>query len=116
MNKFKTFVGIDVSKKTFDAAVLQDADPQQIHHQSFEQTPRGYASFYKRLMEHADVSEVLVCLEHTGVYINGLVDYLIQQRLAVWVEMPLRIKKCMGLQRGGNDKLAAIHIAKYAWR
>lgn len=116
MNKFKTFIGIDVSKKTFDAAVLQDTDPQQIHHHSFAQTPRDYASFYQWLKEQGDTSQVLICLEHTGIYINGLVDFLIQQGLAVWVEMPLRIKKCMGLQRGGNDKLAAMHIAKYAWR
>lgn len=116
MNKFKTFIGIDVSKKTFDAAVLQDTDPQQIHHHSFAQSVQGYASFYQWLKEQGDISQVLVCLEHTGIYINGLVEFLIQQGLAVWVEMPLRIKKCMGLQRGGNDKLAAIHIAKYAWR
>lgn len=116
MNKFKTFIGIDVSKKTFDAAVLQDTDPQQIHHHSFAQSARGYASFYQWLIEHGSTSEILVCLEHTGIYINGLVEFLFQQGLAVWVEMPLRIKKCMGLQRGGNDKLAAIHIAKYAWR
>ena len=34
----------------------------------------------------------------------------------MWVEMPLRIKKSMGLQRGGDDKLAAIRIARYAYR
>jgi transposase len=116
MNKFKTFIGIDVSKKTFDAAVLQNTDPHQIHHHSFAQSAKGYASFYQWLQEQGDTSQMLVCLEHTGIYINGLVEFLIQQELAVWVEMPLRIKKCMGLQRGGNDKLAAIHIAKYAWR
>ncbi len=116
MNKFKTFIGIDVSKKTFDAAVLQDTDPQQIHHHSFAQNAPGYASFYQWLQDQGDTSQVLVCLEHTGVYINGLVEFFVHYELAVWVEMPLRIKKCMGLQRGGNDKLAAIHIAKYAWR
>lgn len=116
MNKFKTFIGIDVSKKTFDAAVLQDTDPQQICHQSFTQSAQGYSTFYQWLLEQGDTSQLVVCLEHTGIYINGLVEFLIHQGLAVWVEMPLRIKKCMGLQRGGNDKLAAMHIAKYAWR
>ena len=46
MNKCKTFVGIDVSKKTFDAAILQGEPPQQIHYHVFAQQPQGYASFY----------------------------------------------------------------------
>ncbi len=112
MNKCKTFVGIDVSKKTFDAVILHAESPQQIHHHAFAQKPEGYASFFKWLQEQACTSEVLICMEHTGIYINGLVDFFVQQQLSVWVEMPLRIKKCMGLQRGGDDKLAAIHIAQ----
>lgn len=116
MNKCKTFVGIDVSKKTFDAAILQVENPQQIHHHAFAQKPEGYASFCTWLQEQASSLEVIICMEHTGIYIKGLVDFLLQQGLAVWVEMPLRIKKCMGLQRGGNDKIAAMQIAQYAYR
>lgn len=116
MNKFKTFVGIDVSKKTFDAAVLQAASPQKVQHQAFAQTADGYAAFHAWIKEQAASGEVLICMEHTGIYINGLVGFLAQQELAMWVEMPLRIKKSMGLQRGGDDKLAAIQIAQYAYR
>jgi transposase len=75
MNKFKTFIGIDVSKKTFDAAVLQNTDPHQIHHHSFAQSAKGYASFHQWLQEQGDTSQMLVCLEHTGIYINGLVEF-----------------------------------------
>ena len=42
--------------------------------------------------------------------------FLQEAQCAVWVEMPLRIKKSMGLQRGGDDKVAAIGIAQYAYR
>jgi transposase len=96
MNKCKTFVGIDVSKKTFDAAILGPDNPQQIHHHVFVQTPEGYASFITWLQEYASVSDVIICMEHTGIYINGLVDFLMLKELAVWVEMPLRIKKMHG--------------------
>lgn len=116
MNKFKTFVGIDVSKKTFDAALLHAASPQKIQHCAFDQSETGYASFYSWLSEQQGTTEVIICLEHTGIYINGLVDFLLRQNLAVWVEMPLRIKKSTGLQRGGDDKVAAIQIAHYAYR
>ncbi|HET9826369.1 MAG TPA: IS110 family transposase [Chitinophagaceae bacterium] len=116
MNKFKSFVGIDVSKKTFDVAVLDACAPLSIAHHEFAQTQAGYASFLSWLQHQRCCSEVLICMEHTGIYINGLVNFLAAQGFAIWVEMPLRIKKSMGLQRGGDDKLAAINIVQYAWR
>lgn len=116
MKKFKTFVGINVSKKTVDAAVLQAASPQKVQHQVFAQSAGDYTALQAWIQEQTGSGEVLICMEHTGIYIKGLVGFLSQQELAVWVEAPLRIKKSMGLQRGGDDKLAAIRIAQYAYR
>lgn len=117
MNKSKTFIGIDVSKKTFDAALLHAHDARQIQHRAFTQTPAGYTAFMEWLQQQgAALKEVLICMEHTGIYINGLVNFLCEQQVALWVEMPLRIKKCLGLQRGGNDKVAAVQIAQYSYR
>jgi transposase len=118
MNEFKTFVGIDISKKTFDAAVLKLNSPGNIKHQCFSQSPDGYKSFVSWLADHQIVidEDVLICMEHTGMYINSLVDFLINIHANIWVEMPLRIKKSLGLQRGSDDKLAAINIAQYACR
>lgn len=111
-----TFLGIDVSKRTFDAALLWASEPKKMQHQVFQQSPRGYADFMHWLTDQAPVSDVLICLEHTGFYITGGAEHLCAQGLAVWVEMPLRIKRSMGLQRGGDDKAAAIAIAQYAYR
>lgn len=116
MNKCKTFIGIDVSKKTFDAALLQAQNNSEISHRAFMQSASGYGHFAAWVRERAAVNEVVVCLEHTGIYINGLVQFLHTQGIAVWVEMPLRLKRCMGLQRGGDDRVAAIQIAQYAFR
>ncbi|MEJ7914183.1 MAG: transposase, partial [Chitinophagaceae bacterium] len=55
-------------------------------------------------------------MEHTGLYTYGLIDFLAAAGLNLWVEMPLRIKRSMGLQRGGDDKAAAIQIALYTYR
>jgi len=118
MNEFKTFIGIDISKKTFDAAVLKLNSPGKVVHQCFSQTGDGYKSFVSWLTEQQVIidQQVLICMEHTGIYINSLVDFLVSIHANIWVEMPLRIKKSLGLQRGSDDKLAAINIAQYAWR
>jgi transposase len=118
MNEFKTFIGIDISKKTFDAAILRLSAPNVYVHQCFSQSKEGYKSFLQWLQEQDVVinNEVLICMEHTGIYINGVVEYLAAINATIWVEMPLRIKKSMGLQRGTDDRLASISIAQYAFR
>jgi transposase len=117
MNKFNHFVGIDISKKTFDAALIPDGNTAGMKHQAFAQSPKGFAEFLDWLSYYKIASEeVLICMEHTGLYTYGLIDFLIAAGLDLWVEMPLRIKRSMGLQRGGDDKAAAIQIALYAYR
>ncbi|HEY5771388.1 MAG TPA: transposase [Chitinophagaceae bacterium] len=118
MNEFKTFIGIDVSKKTFDAALLQFRDQLATIHQSFDQSIQGYKAFVQWLKSN-DITiggNVLFCLEHTGIYISGIVNFLVSANARIWVEMALKIKKRIGLQRGSDDKLAAINIALYAYR
>ena len=46
MNEFKTFIGIDVSKKTFDAALLWSTDQVTTIHQSFDQKHGRIQGFY----------------------------------------------------------------------
>lgn len=118
MNEFKTFIGIDVSKKTFDAALLRSTQQLTTIHQSFAQNTQGYKAFVKWLGGNDVIigSDVLICLEHTGIYVNGIVNFLISADASVWVEMALRIKKRIGLQRGTDDKIASVNIALYAYR
>jgi len=118
MSEFKVFVGIDISKKTFDAAVLRLNNPGQSNHQCFNQTAQGYTSFLRWLTDQQIIidEEVLICMEHTGIYINSMVDFLVSVKASIWIEMPLRIKRTLGLQRGSDDKIAAINIARYAYR
>ena len=117
MKKFATFVGIDISKKTFDASIYVAGKNAITLHQAFAQTEPGYTSFLGWLQDESLLlEETLFCMEHTGIYISGLLHFLHNAGLSVWVEMPLRIKKSMGLQRGGDDKVASIGIAQYAYR
>jgi len=86
-------------------------------HQAFKQNAEGFKEFLNWLAYFKVTNDdVLICMEHTGLYTYGLIDFLEAAGLNLWVEMPLRIKKSMGLQRGGDDKAAAIQIALYAYR
>lgn len=116
MFKFNAFAGIDISKKTFDAALIVNGSANAIH-QCFAQSKEGFTSFVKWLEQHhADLATTLICMEHTGIYTNGIIRFLVACKTHLWVEMAIKIKRSMGLQRGTNDKASAITIAGYAMR
>jgi transposase len=114
----KNFVGIDNSKPWFDAAVIKSDHTTQSMHDQFAQTTEGF----KKMMiwlEQQDIllnSETLFCMEYTGIYNVALVNFLVEQKAQVWVEMPLRIKRSSGFERGSDDKTSAVKIAGYAFR
>jgi transposase len=60
--------------------------------------------------------QVLFCMEFTGLYNRPLQKYLDEQGAFLWMEMPVRIIRSIGLQRGKNDKIDAKRIALYASR
>lgn len=114
----KNFIGIDISKPFYDAAILRADQPNQTIHQQFSQTLEGYKEMMFWLEQHNIFldEETLICMEYTGVYNSGLVNFLIKRKAQLWVEMPLRIKKSAGFERGSDDKTSAIKIAGYAFR
>jgi transposase len=114
----KNFIGIDISKLYFDVALLKGDAPGNNMHQQFTQSQSGYKKMIQWLKQQ-DVlvnSETLFCMEYTGLYNSGLVSFLTSQQAQLWVEMPLRIKKSTGFERGSNDKTSAVKIAAYAFR
>lgn len=115
---FKIFVGIDISKSWFDVTLItKEIATKAIHHQ-FAQTTSGYEQLLKWLQDHSTGTkeETLFCMEYTGIYNTGLVNFLVHHSAATWVEMPLRIKRAGGLERGTDDKSASCKIAWYALR
>ena len=115
---FKNFVGIDISKSWFDATLVTlDLSAKAVHHQ-FAQSASGYHAMIEWLqLSNVAVNEhTLFCLEYTGIYNTGFVNFLVGQSANIWVEMPLRIKKAGGLERGSDDKSASSKIAWYALR
>ena len=74
--KFNYYVGIDVSKKTFDVAIkkrIYDLFPQVI----FKYDKPGIKLFLKHLKKEEVALEMcLVRLEHTGIYTHLLLNSL----------------------------------------
>jgi transposase len=114
----KNFIGIDISKSYFDAALIKVMHPgQSIHHQ-FSQCKNGFKKMLDWLKQQDVVlnDQTLFCMEYTGIYNTGLVNFLVEQKAQLWVEMPLRIKRSCGFERGSDDKTSSVKIAAYAFR
>jgi len=113
--KFETFIGIDVSKKTFDVAISFDS--VDLKHSRYVNDVSGVKSFLKELRQHKVViKKCLVCLEHTGIYTHILLKHLHSKGANIWLEQALNIKRSLGVQRGKNDKVDSMRIAQYAQR
>lgn len=115
--EFDYCVGIDTSKKTLDLALIG----LKLHHQCeqicVENNKKGLkeiAVWLKTL--RIKFEQVLFCMEFTGIYNCPLQKYLDEQKAFLWMEMPVRIIRSIGLQRGKNDKIDAKRIALYAAR
>lgn len=115
MNKSTDFIGIDISKETFDAVLLvSDGEPI---HVMFENSTAGCKAFLKWLKTaKVNLETCLVCAEHTGMYVNILATFLARHQIALWLEMSFRIIRSSGVQRGKTDKIDALRIARYAAR
>jgi transposase len=117
-NLLKNFVGIDISKLTFDAALLKADQPDLIIHKQFQQNLNGFNQFQSWLKQYeAETDEqTLFCMEFTGIYNTALVDFLCSLKAQVWIEPAIKIKKSDGFERSSDDRTDAIKIANYAFR
>lgn len=112
------FVGIDISKKWIDVSLVQVSDPNSHLHHQFGQSSDGYRQFKEWIQQQCKCwdSSLLICMEHTGLYNQGVVNFLLEEKMQVWVEMAVKIKKASGLVRGQSDKTDSLKIALYAYR
>jgi transposase len=117
-NGYLSFLGIDISKSWFDVAIIKAGSPGACVTSQFFYTQEGFNSFLQFLSTNTVelTKETLICMEDTGIYCNQLLSFLKKYEMHIWVEMPLRINRSSGIERGTNDKLAAIKIATYSYR
>lgn len=107
MEKSFNYVGIDISKLTFDVALNYDG---KYRHYKFTNDAKGFRQFFKLL----DINHCCV-MEASGPYYLKLAFYLANQGISVSVINPLVIRRFsqMRLLRAKTDKKDAIMIGEY---
>jgi len=114
--EFRNFIGIDISKNTFDFALVKDNNVSLPISDEVSNDPSGIVKLEEFLKKQdLNMEETLFCMEHTGIYCRLLSHYLSERKYHVWLEMPVQILRSLGIQRGKNDCLDAKRIAEYAY-
>lgn len=107
-------IGIDVSKEHLDLAIL-DQGGLVLREERVANDGKSLSKLIKAMQRKGLLEEdALVCLEATGHYGNRAIMVCMDLGLRVWVAHPVDIQLSLGMQRGKNDKVDAMRIAKYA--
>lgn len=111
MERFVNVIGIDVSKSTLD---LHDHASQV--RLRVENTSAGFSkALHWTLKNNKNISEVLFCFEHTGLYSLPLAIYLKDKEMSYAVIPGIEIKRSIGITRGKTDQVDAKRIAEYGY-
>ncbi len=115
MRKF--WIGIDVSKKTLDAALL-DVKGEVLAQERIDNNAKALKALYRRWAKDFGFGEqeCLVCLEPTGHYSNRAVLTFLEMGVHTWLAHPTNILRGTGTARGKDDRTDALRIAAYARR
>ena len=84
----KTYIGIDISKKTFDVALHLQGELEQLQ---FANSKGGFRQLHKWLKKRK-IKEAHACMEATGRYGDALARFLYDQGYEVSVVNPKRIR------------------------
>lgn len=109
------FLGVDMAKDTFDAALWINDQAQWLG--TFPNTPAGFEKLQTRFQPQTDETEETIHLivEPTGGYELALVNFACEQRWQVSLPNPKRVRdwaKGQG-QRAKTDAQDAMLLAKY---
>jgi len=110
----KYFVGIDISKDSFDATLI-DEFQKKLFYQKFSMDKNGFKLFLQKL-ENFDKASLQITVESTGVYFVSLYNYLIKTGFSISVVNPLLVHnfhKSMSLRKTKTDKKDSFIIALF---
>ncbi|NNF75086.1 MAG: IS110 family transposase [Flavobacteriaceae bacterium] len=114
---YSLYVGIDISKLSFHAAMLS-GNNTVVDLGCFTNDYSGFENLIVRLKQESkcEKNEWFICFENTGTYSKSLLEWLVSQQIPCREENALRISRSMGLRRGKDDKVDARDICVYAFR
>ena len=114
----KFFIGVDVSKLYFDAALMVVIDhvKQPIENGRFDNCGSGLKSFYKWLRSFKVTmdSNTLIVIENTGLYHRPLREFCQLKKLPLHIGNANELKNSFGITRGKNDLVDSLRLCQYA--
>ena len=112
------FIGIDVSKLTFDAAIMVviNFQKQAVQTSKFDNNEAGLKEFEKWLKSFGVCfnKNTLLVIENTGTYHRMLWAFCNKIGLQIHIGNAAHIKWSFGLVRGKNDKVDSLRLCNYA--
>ena len=117
-NNAQFFIGIDVSKPHFDAALLPVVDHQkrEMVCERFDNINEGIKSFGQWLKKYkvGFNENTLLVIENTGIYHRLLWSFCSKKKLPIHIGNAAHIKWSFGIARGKNDKIDSQRLCQYA--
>src|ERR1700712_3063745 len=120
MHSKQFFIGIDVSKPFFDAALMAVTDHQKqpVQTACFDNTAEGLKQFGHWLKDFKVpfTGDTLIVIENTGIYHRLLWLYCSKKHLPLHIGNAAHIKWSFGIARGKSDKIDSIRLCQYAYK
>ena len=114
--KFTYFIGIDISKDSFDVCFCSEEYPDRFSREKFANSAAGCKQLLKWLIRHkVALDQCFFAMEHTGWYTLELCCFLQDEQLAFVLYSPLHLKRSLGIARGKSDQVDAQRIAHYVF-
>lgn len=108
MQNLQHIIGADISKKTIDLFCNS--------HLKIKNNNSGFKEMLKWSKEqNIDTSEMMIVMEHTGLYSYCFENFLHDHHLAFCKVSALAVKRSIGLARGKSDKIDAKRLARYGY-
>ena len=119
-NYQNNFIGVDVSKESFDATLMTEKDQKKSEPLSgkFENSKEGLKTFRSWLkakkVEFND--QTLLVMENTGIYHRAIQFFCTTEAIPFHIGNAAHMKWSFGIARGKNDKIDSLRICKYAYK
>jgi len=111
---YKQFIGIDISKDSFDATLLTSSGEIKLQ-DKLTMDRDGFNTLLKHISSYSK-EELLIAMEATGIYHLPLLSFLLENSFKCVVINPILIKSFIGsttLRKTKNDKKDATSIALF---
>jgi transposase len=109
---FNNFIGIDVSKDSFNYCVI-DSQLTTIEQGSFEMSTKGFENFKNIISKY---QKSVIALESTGSYHINILSFIASFKKEVYLVNPILIKRfiqTISLRKTKTDEIDANLIAKF---